>query len=318
MQPLFPPIKPYATHRLDVDNGQHNLYIEECGNPAGKPVVFLHGGPGAGIDPDNRRFFDPALYRIVLFDQRGSGLSTPHASLENNTTQDLVSDIEGIRNHLGIAKWIVFGGSWGSTLALVYAETHPENVLGLILRGIFLCREQDIDWFYKEGGASRLFPDHWEAFANHLPENERSNILDNYYQRLINHDEVARMSAAKAWALWEGSCATLQPNPHVVDRFTNIHTAVSLARIEAHYFVNKIFLEPNQILNDAHKLQDIPGVIVHGRYDVVCPIDNAFALNKVWPQSELQIIRDAGHSACELGIINALVAATNQFARPKI
>lgn len=317
MLPLFPPIKPYATHRLSVDNGKHDLYIEECGNPNGKPVVFLHGGPGAGIDPDNRRFFDPELYRIVLFDQRGSGLSTPHASLENNTTQALVADIESIRNHLGIAKWVVFGGSWGSTLALVYAETHPENVLALILRGIFLCREQDIDWFYKEGGASRLFPDYWEPFANLLPENERSDILNNYYQRLIGEDEVARMSAAKAWSLWEGSCATLQPNPHVVDRFTNPHTAVSLARIEAHYFVNKIFLEPNQILKDAQRLENIPGIIVHGRYDVVCPLDNAYALNKVWPLSELQIIRDAGHSACELGIINALVAATNKFARSK-
>lgn len=311
---LYPAIKPYAVHQLAVDD-MHTLYIEESGNPQGLPVVFLHGGPGAGVDPNNRRFFDPSLYRIVLFDQRGSGQSTPHAELTNNTTQLLVSDMEQIRRYLNIEKWVIFGGSWGSTLALVYAETYPDRVINLILRGIFLCREEDLAWFYQPGGASRVFPDQWEAFIKHLPEDEQTEITQNYYKRLTGEDEVARMSAAKAWSLWEAACATLQPSPQVVTHLTTGHTAMSLARIEAHYFMNKAFLEPNQILKHADKLSQIPGVIVHGRYDMVCPLDNAYALHKAWPKSELQIIRDAGHASCEAGIVSALVAATNTVAQ---
>lgn len=313
MLTLYPPIKPYAVHQVAVDS-IHTLYVEESGNPTGLPVVFLHGGPGAGTDPENRRFFDPDVYRIVLFDQRGAGQSTPFADLESNTTPNLVSDMEKIREHLGIEAWVLFGGSWGSTLALVYAETHPKQVINMILRGIFLCRPEDLAWFYQSGGANRIFPDHWEAFVGHLAEEERSEIIQSYYRRLTGEDEIARMAAAKAWSLWEGCCATLQPNTQVVNHITHPHVAMSLARIEAHYFMNEAFLEPNQILKNAPRLQNIPGTIIHGRYDVVCPLDNAYALHKAWPQSELKIIRDAGHSACELGIINALVTATNAIA----
>ena len=311
MLTLYPPIKPYAVHQLAVDM-PHVLHVEESGNPKGLPVLFLHGGPGAGCSDDHRRFFDPECYRIILFDQRGAGLSTPHASLENNTTQALVNDIEAIRLHLGIKQWVLFGGSWGTTLALVYAQTHPTRVLHMILRGIFLCRPEDLYWFYQEG-ASRIFPDYFEAFSQHLPTEERHEMIASYYQRLTGEDEIARMAAAKAWSLWEGSCATLDPNPHVVDHFTHPHVAISLARIECHYFINETFLTPNQILNNAHLLADIPGTIVHGRYDMICPLDNAMALHKAWPNSELQIIRDAGHSAFELGIVNALIAATNHI-----
>jgi len=314
MLSLYPPIRPYAVHQLAVDE-RHSLYIEECGEPRGLPVVFLHGGPGSGCDPDHRRFFDPALYRVILFDQRGAGQSTPYAELKNNTTQALVSDMEAIRVHLGIDKWVLFGGSWGSTLALVYAQTYPDRVLNMVLRGIFLCRDGDLAWFYETGGASRLFPDAWEAFIGHLPSEEQKSVLKNYYQRLTGEDEVAKMAAAKAWSLWEASCATLQPNAQVTNHFAHPHIAMSLARIEAHYFINHCFLEPNQILKNAHKLANIPGVIIHGRYDVICPLDGAYALQKAWPRSELQIIRDAGHAACELGIASALVTATNTIAR---
>jgi proline iminopeptidase len=314
MLTLYPAIKPYAVHQLAVDS-IHTIYFEECGNPEGLPVLFLHGGPGGGIDPDHRRFFDPSLYRIVLVDQRGSGQSIPHAELNGNTTQALVSDIEAIRVNLKIDKWILFGGSWGSTLALVYAETYPERVMAMILRGIFLCRPEDLSWFYQPGGASRIFPDNWDAFISHLPIEERSDIIQSYYKRLTGADEVARMAAAKAWSQWEGACSTLQPNPQVVNHLTAAHTAMSLARIETHYFMNKAFLEPNQILKNAAQLDNIPGVIVHGRYDVVCPLDNAYELHKVWKNSELQIIREAGHSACEPAIICALVTATNAFAQ---
>lgn len=313
MHILYPDIQPYATHSLPVD-APHVLYAEECGNPDGIPVVFLHGGPGAGFQPWNRRFFDPERYRIVLFDQRGSGRSTPHASLEGNTTQALVADIERLRNFLGIERWLVFGGSWGSTLGLCYAEAHPERVTGLILRGIFLCRDQDIRWFYQDG-ASHIFPDAWEEYERVIPAAERGDFISAYHRRLTGSDELARMAAAKAWSIWEGMCSTLRPSASVVDHFADPHTALSLARIECHYFVNNTFLRPGQILEEAHRLADIPGVIVHGRYDMVCPLDNAFALHKAWPQAQLQIIRDAGHSAAEPGIIDALVRATDEFAR---
>lgn len=311
---LYPAIAPYAVHQLAVDS-RHRIYLEECGNPLGVPIVFLHGGPGGGCTPESRRFFDPNFYRIILFDQRGAGQSLPYAELEGNTTQALVADMEAIRNYLKIDKWILFGGSWGSTLALVYAETHPERVLHLILRGIFLCRPEDLAWFYEVGGASQIFPDHWEKFIEHLPKKEHSQVLQSYYRRLTGEDELAKMSAAKAWSLWEGSCSTLQPNNQVVNHFIDPHVAISLARIEAHYFMKNAFLTENQILMNAGRLADIPGTIVHGRYDVVCPLEGAYALHKAWPRAELQIIRDAGHSALELGIINALIMATNTVAR---
>ncbi len=313
MHTLYPEIQPYAVHRLPVA-APHELYVEECGNPQGIPALFLHGGPGAGFQPWNRRFFDPERYRIVLFDQRGCGRSTPHASLEGNTTADLVADIERLREFLNIDRWLVFGGSWGSTLGLAYAQAHPERVSGLILRGIFLCREQDIRWFYQDG-ASHVFPDYWADYEKPIPPTERGDFVQAFYRRLTGADEVARMAAAKAWSVWEGMTATLKPNPSVVDHFSDPHTALSLARIECHYFVNHAFMRPNQLVEDAHKLADIPGIIVHGRYDMVCPLDNAFALHAAWPQAELQIIREAGHAAAEPGIIDALVRATDDFAR---
>ncbi len=308
MYKLYPEIKPYATHRLAVDK-PHQLHIEECGNPDGLPVAFVHGGPGAGCEPYHRRFFDPNVYRIILFDQRGCGRSTPHAELTDNTTQALVADMEVIRQHLKIDKWVVFGGSWGSTLGLVYAQTHPQAVLGLILRGIFLCGRREIHWFYQDG-ASRIFPDYWEDFLRPIPEAERGDLVRAYYKRLVGDDEVARMAAAKAWSLWEGRAATLQLSKSVVDHFAKPSTALSLARIECHYFMHDSFLEADQILRNAHRLADIPAIIVHGRYDIVCPVENAWALHRAWPQATLKIIADTGHSASEPGITDALIKAT--------
>ena len=313
MQQLFPPLEPYQKHILPVSDG-HRLYIEECGQPDGLPVVFLHGGPGAGCESYHRRFFDPDAFRIILFDQRGCGRSTPHASLQGNTTDALVADIEIIRELLGIDQWVVFGGSWGSTLGLVYAETFPERVLGLILRGIFLCRPGDIQWFYQKG-ASALLPDHWEGFLEPIPAAERGDLVSAYHRQLTGSDEVTRMAAAKAWSLWEGLASTLLPKAAVTEHFANPKTALSLARIECHYFVNNSFMAEDQILQHATRLQKIPGIIVHGRYDVVCPLEQAWALHRAWPRSCLQIIQDAGHSATEPGIVDALVAATNQFSR---
>lgn len=313
MYELYPPIQPYVTHSVRVDP-IHTLHVEECGNPEGLPVVFLHGGPGAGCSPWHRQFFDPRAYRIVLLDQRGCGRSTPHAELHANTTQDLVEDLEHIRKHLDIDSWVVFGGSWGSTLALVYAQAHPARVLGLILRGIFLCRAQDIRWFYQEG-AHHVFPDYWQEFVEAIPEDERHDLLGAYHRRLIGNDEVGRMAAAKAWSVWEGRCATLEPDDSVVDHFSNPFTALSLARIEAHYFAHDAFLEPNQIVARAHRLGGIPGVIVHGRYDMICPLSQAWALHCAWPEAELHVVPDAGHSAAEPGIVHALVRATMDMAR---
>lgn len=309
---LFPDIRPFRSQHLDV-GPPHRLYLEECGISEGIPVVFLHGGPGSGCESWHRRFFDPNRYRIVLFDQRGCGRSVPHASLERNTTWDLVSDMERIREHLGIDRWVVFGGSWGSTLALAYAQAHPDRVLGLVLRGIFLCRDQDIHWFYQDG-AGRLFPDYWEDYLAPIPEADRGDMVAAYYRRLTGTDEVARMAAAKAWSEWEGRTATLLTNPAVVGHFQNPFTALSLARIECHYFRHQAFLEPDQLLRDAHLLAEIPGYIIHGRYDVVCPVDQAWALHQAWPRAELCIVPDAGHSAGEPGIARALVAATQALA----
>lgn len=313
MPTLYPDIKPYAMHRLKVEQ-PHELYIEECGIPDGIPVLFVHGGPGAGCTPKHRCFFDPTVYRIVLFDQRGCGRSTPHAELRGNNTQALVDDIETIRNFLGIDRWLLFGGSWGSTLSLVYAEKYPERVLGMVLRGIFLCRRQDLLWFYQEG-ASHIFPDYWQGFLAPVPPGERNDMMSAYHRLLTGSNELARMGAAKAWSGWEAQCSTLKPDTQLVDQFTEPRMALALARIEAHYFVNDAFLRPNQIIEDAHRLAGIPGVIVHGRYDMVCPFDNAHALSEAWPDAELRLIRDAGHSAMEPSIVDALIRATDRFAR---
>jgi proline iminopeptidase len=313
MADLYPDIAPYATHSFPV-GGPHVLYVEECGSPDGLPVVFLHGGPGAGCEPVHRRFFDPTVYRIVLFDQRGCGRSRPHASLEDNTTWHLVEDIEFIRRQLGVEQWVVFGGSWGSTLALVYAETHPERVMGLILRGLFLCRPQEIDWFYQTG-TRRLFPDAWSEFEAVIPSEERDDMVAAYYRRLTGDNELGRLRAARAWAVYEAKTACLSPNPTLVEQFGEAHRALSLARTEAHYFTHDCFLEPDQIVRDATRLADIPGAIVHGRYDVICPLDQVFELQAAWPAGVVQIIPEAGHAAGEDGIRQALVHATQDMAR---
>lgn len=313
MYALFPEIEPFRIQRLPVE-APHELYIEECGNPDGLPVLFLHGGPGAGCLPYHRRFFDPAVYRIILFDQRGAGKSRPHAELEGNTTQALVSDIESIREALDIDAWVVFGGSWGSTLGLVYAETYPEKVLGLILRGIFLCRPEDIHWFYQHG-AGRIFPEYWEQYLAPVAEAERGDMVSAYYRLLTSNDEGVRLEAARAWSLWEGRTISLLPCEETEQTFGDAQFALAMARIECHYFMHNSFLEPDQLLRDACKLKDIPGVIVHGRYDVVCAVDNALALHSVWPQADLHIISDAGHAASEPGIVDALVSATRDMAR---
>jgi proline iminopeptidase len=311
MQSLYPEIKPYARHDLQVDD-LHTLYVDESGSPDGLPVLFVHGGPGAGCDALSRRFFDPTLYRIVTFDQRGCGRSTPHASLENNTTWDLVADMERIRTHLGIDKWVLFGGSWGSTLSLAYAQAHPEHVHALILRGIFLCRPKEIHWFYQEG-ASKLFPDYWQDYVAPIPPEERGNLVPAFYKRLTGSDQIAQMGAAKAWSCWEGRTLTLRPCPDVVERFHE--RALSIARIECHYFMHDAFLQPDQLLRDMPRIAHLPGIIVHGRYDVVCPLENAWELHQAWPNSELQVVREAGHAASEPGIVDALVRATGDIAR---
>lgn len=309
---MYPAIKPFQSEYLDVGDG-HELYLEQSGSIDGLPVLFLHGGPGGGCAPGHRRFFDPEKYRIILFDQRGAGQSKPHAGLENNTTAHLIADIEKIRGHLNIDRWLIFGGSWGSTLALAYAQAYPSQVTELILRGIFLCRDEDIHWFY-QAGASRIFPDYWKDYLAPIPQAEHENLLSAYHHRLTSSDELARMRAAESWSVWEGRTSTLQPSPGTVEHFADPHLALALARIECHYFMHKAFLEPNQLLRDASLLAGIPGTIIHGRYDVVCPIDQATALHNAWPDSQLQIIQGAGHSASEPGINKALVMATDDYA----
>jgi proline iminopeptidase len=308
---LFPEIEPYNQFHLPV-SAIHKIYVEEVGNPKGQPVLFLHGGPGAGLSPRHRRFYDPAHYRIILFDQRGSGKSTPHAELKENTTWDLVSDIEKIRKHLGISKWMVFGGSWGSTLALAYAQTHPEFVTHLVLRGIFLCRPEEIKWFYQEG-AHQIFPDVWEEFIAPIPVDEREDMVSAFYKLLTSPDMDLRLTAAKAWSGWEGATIRLLPEPSVKAAFQDDHMALSIARIECHYFVNGSFLRPDQLLEDVSKIRHIPCMIVHGRYDVVCPVKNAWDLKSRWPEAELMIVPDAGHAVDEPGILNALIATTERF-----
>ena len=311
MLTLYPEIKPYTTHKLAVD-GIHTLYVEESGNVDSLPVLFVHGGPGAGCEPRNRCFFDPEIYRIVLFDQRGAGRSTPHAGLEDNHTDALIDDMERIREALGISRWVLFGGSWGSTLSLLYAQRHPDRVMGLILRGIFLGRRCDIQWLFQEG-ASRVFPDYWDDYLRPIAPERRHDMVSAYYELLTGDNELARMGAAKAWSGWEAHCATLRPNIDVYEHLVDPHVALSLARIESHYFMNDCFIRENQIIEEADKLSGIPGIIVHGRYDMVCPMDNAHALHRAWPEADLHIVRDAGHVASEPGIIDSLVRATRRM-----
>ena len=312
---LYPPIEPLRHGHLAVGDG-HEIYWEECGNPAGKPVVFLHGGPGAGCDAKARRFFDPARYRIVLFDQRGCGRSRPHASLEHNTTWDLVADIERLRTMLGIERWQAFGGSWGSTLALAYAEAHPDRVSELVLRGIFLLRKRELDWFYQEG-ASSLYPDRWEDYLAPIPPAERGDLAARVPPAADRAATLAAaQAAARAWAVWEGSTSYLLTDDENVRRWGEDAFALAVARIECHYFVNGGFLErESQLLDDVGRIRHIPAVIVQGRHDVVCPMVTAWDLHRAWPEAELQVIGDAGHSAFEPGITDALVRATDRFAQ---
>ncbi|MBL8972876.1 MAG: prolyl aminopeptidase [Myxococcales bacterium] len=310
---LYPEIEPHDEGRLQV-SGLHSIHYEVSGNPEGKPVVFLHGGPGGGTDPKQRRFFDPSAYRIVLFDQRGCGRSTPHAELRENTTWDLVGDIEKLRAHLGIERWQVFGGSWGSTLALAYAQTHPRRVSELVLRGIFLLRRAELLWFYQEG-ASALFPDAWEAFLAPIPAAERGDLMKAYHRRLTGDDPAVRLEAARAWSVWEASTSFLLQRPDFIANAAGDDFALAFARIEAHYFVHRGFLErEQQLLENVGRLRHIPSVIVQGRYDVVCPMASAWQLHRAWPEAELVIVPDAGHSAFEPGILEALIAATDRFA----
>ncbi len=309
---FFPEITPYRQMRLKVD-AIHEIYIEECGNPTGQPVLFLHGGPGAGLSEKHRRLFDPKHFRIILFDQRGAGQSTPHAELKDNTTWDLISDIEKIREKLEIKKWMIFGGSWGSTLALAYAETHPEKCTHLILRGIFMCRPEEIKWFYQEG-AHFIFPDYWREYLAQVPEAERGDMVKAYYKLLTSQDKKVRLAAAKAWSGWEGSTIHLYPDTGAKAEFEENQKALSVARIECHYFMNNAFFEtPNFLIENANKIRKIPTVIIHGRYDVVCPVKNAFDLHAVLPEAELKIIPDAGHAVDEPGILKALLEATEKF-----
>jgi proline iminopeptidase len=312
MRTMYPEIEPYRTHRIAVDD-RHTLYVEECGNPQGLPVVFLHGGPGAGLSPYHRRFFDPARYRIVLFDQRGAGRSTPFADLTDNTTWHLVADIETIREKFGIERWVVFGGSWGSTLALAYAQTHSDRVLGLVLRGIFLCRPEEIRWYYEEGGASWILPEKWQRYASAIPPEERHNMLDAYWRRLTSDDETVRLAAAKAWGAWEGGGITLEESPQTEASFAMPEVALSLARIEAHYFRHGGFFETDQLLRNVDTLRRIPSTIVHGRYDIICPPKSACDLAARWPEAAFHIVL-AGHAASEPAIVDQLVQATDRLA----
>jgi proline iminopeptidase len=310
---LYPKIEPYETGHLDVGDG-HSLYWELCGNPDGKPAVFLHGGPGAGISPDHRRQFNPDKYRILLFDQRGCGRSTPHASLEANTTWHLVEDIEKLRQMAGVEKWMVFGGSWGSTLSLAYAVTHPERVTELVLRGIFLFDKYELDWMYTKGGASQLYPDKWEEFVAPIPKDEHGDLVGAFQKRLTGGDRDEQLRCAKAWSKWEAQIVTLLPNAHVVEEFTEDDKAIAIARIENHYMAHGGWLDEGQLLREAGKLDGIPGVIVQGRHDCCTPPAAAWALHKCWPEAKLEIIPDGGHLFNEPGILDALIRATDRFA----
>jgi proline iminopeptidase len=312
MTNLFPETEPLKSYHFKVSD-LHELYVEELGNPKGQPVLFLHGGPGAGISPAHRRLFDPQHFRIILFDQRGAGRSRPHAELRDNTTWDLVADIEKLRKHLDIQKWMVFGGSWGSTLALAYAETHPASVSHLVLRGIFLCRKSEIEWFYQRG-AHWIFPEVWDKYLEPIPENERGDLLSAFYKRLTSPDEKTRLDAAKAWSGWEGATVHLLPDEKTFLKFTSDLMAVALARIECHYFMHGCwFRNDNQLIEDVGKIRHIPAMIVHGRYDVVCPVKNAFDLHAAWPEAGFKVVPDAGHAFDEPGILTELMAAVERF-----
>jgi proline iminopeptidase len=310
---LYPAIEPYKSGQLEVGDG-HSLYWELCGNPAGKPVVFLHGGPGSGASPDHRRQFDPDAYNILVFDQRGCGRSTPHASLEANTTWDLVEDIERLREMVGVDRWMVFGGSWGSTLSLAYAQTYPGRVTELVLRGIFLFDQSEVDWLYTQGGASALYPEGWDAFVGLIPEEERGDLVEAYRKRLTSDDAAVQLAAAKAWSTWEGLTVTLLPNPEMLEAFTEDKHAISIARIENHYMANLGWLEDGQLLRGTEKLRGIPAVIVQGRHDCCTPPQAAWALKKAWPEVDLQIVPDGGHLYNEPGILDGLIRATDRFA----
>ncbi|MDE2515092.1 MAG: prolyl aminopeptidase [Rhodospirillales bacterium] len=309
---LFPEIGPYQTGYLPVGDG-HVIYWEQVGNPRGKPVLFLHGGPGAGAGAVHRRFFDPDFWRVVIFDQRGAGRSRPLGNLENNTTDDLVSDIETLRRHLGVERFLLFGGSWGSTLALAYAETHPARVAALILRGVYTVTKAELRWYY-QFGVSEMFPDKWERFQAPIPEAERGDMIGAYRKRLTGPDRAAQIAAAKAWSLWEGETITLLPDPAFTAQHGDDHFALAFARLENHYFVHDCWLEEGQLLRDAHRLRAIPGAIVHGRYDMPCPARYAWALHKAWPEAEFHLIEGAGHAYSEPGILDRLIRATDRFA----
>jgi len=312
MASLYPAIEPFDSGMLSVSD-VHTIYYERVGNPNGIPVVFLHGGPGGGLIPTYRQYFDPAVYQVILFDQRGSGRSTPHAELEGNTTWDLIEDMEKLRVKFGVDKWYVFGGSWGSTLSLAYAETHPDRCLGLILRGIFLTRRKELEWFYQYG-ASEIFPDFWERYRDEIPVDERGDFIAAYHKRLTSDDERTRLSAARAWSVWEGSTSKLYPDSDLMNHWEGEHEALSLARIECHYFVNNSFFPTeNYLIENIDKIKHIPTVIVQGRYDVVCPITSAWDLHRAMPEAEFIVVRDAGHSVSEPGISSALVAAMDRF-----
>ena len=310
---LFPNIEPFNTFNLPVSD-LHTIYVEESGNKNGKPVIFLHGGPGGGVDPKYRRYFDPKKWRIIMFDQRGCGKSTPFAELEENTTWDLVSDIEKIRNHLSINQWVVFGGSWGSTLSLAYSQTHPDSCKGLILRGIFLVRKKELDWFYQEG-ANNIFPDRWESFLEPIPVEKRDNLMQAYYEILTGEDHSKKIEAAKAWSTWEGSTVKLLEDENFISDFSDDKFAEAFARIECHYFMNNCWFDSdNHLIENMHKIKHIPGVIIHGRYDIVCPVIQAWDLHKAWPEADLHIIPDAGHSIFEDGIKNKILEYTDRFS----
>ena len=312
MKTLYPEIEPFESGMLKVSE-IHEIYYERCGNPRGIPVVFLHGGPGGGIIPMYRQFFDPKAFHIILFDQRGSGQSTPPYELRENTTWDLINDIEMLRSKFGIEKWYVFGGSWGSTLSLAYAETHPDKCLGLILRGIFLTRPSELQWFYQYG-ASEIFPDFWERYRDEIPEEERGDFISAYYKRLTSEDEQTRLSAARAWSVWEGSTSKLYPSEDLMNHWEGEHEALALARIECHYFMNNCFFSSeNYLLENVDKIRHLPTVIVQGRYDVVCPLTSAWDLHRAFPETEFVIVKDAGHSVSEPGITSALVDAMDRI-----
>ncbi|HWX67325.1 MAG TPA: prolyl aminopeptidase [Rhodanobacter sp.] len=314
LRSLYPEIEPFDSGFLKV-SALHTLYYEQSGSPNGKPVVFLHGGPGGGTNPKCRRFFDPAVYRIVLFDQRGCGKSTPHAELTDNTTWDLVADIERLRGHLAIDRWQVFGGSWGSTLALAYAQTHPDKVTELVLRGIFMLRRWELEWFYQKG-CDALYPDAWETYLNAIPEVERGDLMSAYHRRLISTDAKVRTAAARAWSVWEGATSFLWQDPSHIESSAEDEFALAFARIECHYFVNGGFFEhDDQLLRNVDRIRNIPTVIVQGRYDVVCPLRSAWDLHRAWPEANLHIVQDAGHSAFEPGIVHELLEATDRFGR---